>query len=88
MNVFFWRRFMILPIRVYQLTFSAVFPPCCRFTPSCSAYAIEAIMTHGVAMGLYYAVRRILRCNPWFPGGYDPVPPPKHENFQDTDHGR
>ena len=49
-------------------------PAACRFTPSCSVYAIEAIRKHGPFMGVYLAVKRILRCNPWGGSGYDPVP--------------
>lgn len=48
----------------------------CRFTPSCSCYAIEALEKHGPVKGLYLAVRRIMRCNPWHEGGFDPVPEP------------
>ena len=69
------RRLAILPIRGYQLFISPVLPPSCRFTPTCSAYAIEALMTHGLLKGGGLTVWRLLRCNPWSAGGYDPVPP-------------
>jgi putative membrane protein insertion efficiency factor len=61
-------------IGVYQYAVSPLFPSSCRYTPSCSQYAKEAIMRHGVFRGSYLAVRRILRCHPFHPGGYDPVP--------------
>jgi putative membrane protein insertion efficiency factor len=67
------RYFLIAFIRLYQIV-SSPFPPSCRFVPSCSQYAIEAIEKHGALKGLYLSVRRILRCHPWNPGGYDPVP--------------
>lgn len=68
------KKLLILPIRLYQLFVSPMLPPACRFTPTCSQYAIEAIQKHGVLKGLYLAVRRILRCHPWGGSGYDPVP--------------
>lgn len=68
------KRLLILPIRLWQLTFSVVLPPSCRFTPSCSAYAITAIERHGPIRGGLLAIRRISRCHPWGPSGYDPVP--------------
>ena len=67
-------RVLILPIRLWQKTFSVVLPPSCRFSPSCSAYAIEALQRHGPVRGSWLAVRRIGRCHPWGPSGYDPVP--------------
>lgn len=67
-------RLLILPIRFYQLCISPMLPAACRFTPTCSQYAIEALRKHGPIRGLYLAVRRILRCNPWGGSGYDPVP--------------
>lgn len=66
---------VILPIRGYQLVISPLLGPRCRFHPSCSQYAIEALQTHGVARGTWLALRRILRCHPLHPGGHDPVPP-------------
>jgi len=65
---------LILPIRFYQKCISPLTPPSCRFTPTCSHYAIEAIRKHGPFKGLALAVWRILRCNPWGGSGYDPVP--------------
>ena len=67
-------RVLILPIRAWQLTLSRILPPTCRFTPSCSAYAITALQRHGPLQGSWLALRRILRCHPWGPSGYDPVP--------------
>ena len=65
---------LILPIRFYQLSISPLFPPSCRFTPTCSQYAIEAIRRHGPFKGLWLALRRLSRCHPWGGYGYDPVP--------------
>lgn len=64
----------ILLIRFYQVCISPLKPPSCRFTPTCSQYALEAFRKHGPFKGLYLAVRRILRCHPWGGSGYDPVP--------------
>lgn len=68
---------LIFPIRVYRAAISPLFPPCCRFTPSCSEYAIEALRVHGPLRGTWLALRRILRCHPWGGSGFDPVPPRK-----------
>lgn len=65
---------LILPIRFYQLCISPLLPPVCRFTPTCSQYAIEALRKHGPFRGSWLALRRILRCHPWGGSGYDPVP--------------
>lgn len=65
---------LILPLRFYQKFISPLTPPSCRFTPTCSQYAIEAITKHGPIKGLWLAVRRVLRCHPGGGSGYDPVP--------------
>ena len=67
-------RLLILPIRFYQRFISPLTPPSCRFTPTCSQYAIEALRKHGPFRGLWLAIRRLLRCHPWGGSGYDPVP--------------
>lgn len=64
-----------LPIRLYRWTVSPLLPPACRFHPSCSAYALQALQTHGPIRGLALALRRLGRCHPFNPGGLDPVPP-------------
>ncbi|RKP57194.1 membrane protein insertion efficiency factor YidD [Cohnella endophytica] len=71
------RRTLQAPIRFYRNFISPLTPPSCRFLPTCSAYALEAIEVHGVAKGTYLAVRRISKCHPFHKGGYDPVPPKK-----------
>ena len=81
----FWQRFLktfkriaiwplVMLVRFYQLCISPLKPACCRFTPTCSAYAIEALRKHGPIKGLLLTIWRILRCNPWGGSGYDPVP--------------
>lgn len=67
-------RLLILPIRFYQTYVSPLTPPMCRFKPTCSQYAVEALQKYGALKGTYLAVRRILRCHPWGGSGYDPVP--------------
>lgn len=64
----------IVVIRVYQRVISPMFPPTCRFMPTCSNYALTAIERHGVVRGGWLALKRVGRCHPWNPGGYDPVP--------------
>ena len=61
-------------IRVYRRYISPLFPPCCRFYPTCSTYAMQAVEKYGALKGGWLAVKRILRCNPFNDGGYDPVP--------------
>jgi putative membrane protein insertion efficiency factor len=65
---------LVLLIRFYQLCISPLLGPSCRFTPTCSEYARQAILKHGPIRGLYLAIRRLLRCHPWGGSGYDPVP--------------
>lgn len=65
---------LLLPIRFYQVCITPNIPPSCRFQPTCSEYARQAILKHGPFKGLALAVWRILRCNPWGGSGYDPVP--------------
>ncbi|WBF67722.1 membrane protein insertion efficiency factor YidD [Desulfovibrio subterraneus] len=76
----FARTILVLPIRFYQLCISPFTPPACRFVPTCSEYAVEAISRHGVLRGTGLAVWRILRCHPFSRGGYDPVPPSRHQS--------
>jgi putative membrane protein insertion efficiency factor len=61
-------------VRAYRLVVAPILAPACRFAPSCSQFAIEAIERHGAGRGLVMAARRIARCHPWNAGGYDPVP--------------
>jgi putative membrane protein insertion efficiency factor len=68
------RTILIALIRFYRFAFSALFGHVCRFHPTCSAYAMEAINVHGCGKGCYYALRRVLRCHPWHAGGIDPIP--------------
>jgi putative membrane protein insertion efficiency factor len=65
---------IVAMIRVYQYAISPMLGARCRFQPSCSEYAIEALRRHGLIKGLWLAVCRVGRCHPWHPGGYDPVP--------------
>ena len=67
-------RLLILPIRGYQRFISPLTPAVCRYQPTCSQYAVEAITKHGPVKGLWLAIKRIARCNPWGGSGYDPVP--------------
>lgn len=66
-------RILILLIKFYQIFISPLFPPTCRFYPTCSAYAIEAIQKKGPWRGTWMALKRIAKCHPYHPGGYDPV---------------
>ncbi|MCZ6797779.1 MAG: membrane protein insertion efficiency factor YidD [Gammaproteobacteria bacterium] len=68
------RKLLIIPIRIYRYLLSPLMASSCRYTPSCSEYAIEAIQQHGVVKGLMLATKRISSCHPWHAGGYDPVP--------------
>jgi hypothetical protein len=68
------RRIVIKLVHAYQYLISPLNPPTCRFTPTCSHYACEALAKHGVIKGGWFGIKRLLRCNPWNPGGYDPAP--------------
>ena len=73
------RRSVAAPIVLYRRFLSPLKPaPSCRFHPTCSAYAVEAVHVHGVFRGLAMAIWRVLRCHPFHPGGFDPVPPVRH----------
>ena len=74
-------------IRAYQFLISPLFPRACRFSPSCSHYAFDAIRTHGISKGIYLGLRRVLRCHPFNPGGYDPVPEDRHGDAVTTRRG-
>lgn len=69
------KRLAIFLLRGYQYLISPLLGPRCRFHPSCSHYAIEALQQHGLLRGLWLTLRRLLRCHPWHAGGHDPVPP-------------
>lgn len=75
------KRLIIAGIGFYRRWVSPAFPGSCRFYPTCSAYAMEAVGQNGALRGSIMAVRRILKCHPWHPGGYDPVPP-VNDNFK------
>ena len=68
------KRALLKVIRFYQTAVSPLFPPRCRFIPTCSQYALEAVEKYGAVKGSWLATKRILRCNPFHKGGYDPVP--------------
>jgi hypothetical protein len=68
------KRILLALVRFYRRAISPLRPPCCRFYPTCSQYALEAIEKYGALKGGYLALRRVLRCNPFHRGGYDPVP--------------
>lgn len=76
---------LMLPVLCYRYLLSPVLPMSCRYAPSCSAYAVEALRTHGAIKGGWLAARRIARCHPWGGEGYDPVPPacgPQHHGHR------
>lgn len=77
-NILTW--ILLLPVHFYRSFISPLLPPSCRYTPTCSQYAIEALQKHGPFKGFYLSVKRILSCNPWGGSGYDPVPEPKKKN--------
>ncbi len=74
------RLLLIAVLRAYRLVVSPLYGQVCRYHPSCSAYALEAVTVHGSVRGSWLAVRRLIRCHPWSRGGYDPVPrAPQHQ---------
>ena len=79
-------RLVVLPIVAYRRWISPALPARCRFYPSCSAYALEAVAIHGAIRGTGLAIWRLLRCHPFHPGGFDPVPPrPEHRHPSHAD---
>lgn len=76
------KKIMISVIKFYRKHISPHFPPTCKYYPTCSSYALEAIEVHGAFKGGALALFRLLRCNPLFKGGYDPVPPKKHDSLR------
>jgi hypothetical protein len=75
------QRLLIALVQAYRLLLSPWLGSACRFTPTCSAYALEALQTHGAGKGGYLAARRLMRCHPWCDGGHDPVPPAPNSLF-------
>lgn len=71
------KQLLLSLIKFYRKFISPMTPPACRFHPTCSQYGLEAIETHGAMKGGYLTVKRILKCHPFHPGGFDPVPPKK-----------
>ncbi|MDD5219436.1 MAG: membrane protein insertion efficiency factor YidD [Candidatus Bipolaricaulis sp.] len=81
------RKALIVSIRIYQRVISPLLPQRCRFYPTCSQYAVEAIEAHGALRGSWLALRRLLRCHPFHPGGVDPVPPCKPSDAREKEAG-
>lgn len=80
------KRIVLAPIRFYRRVLSRLKPvPTCRFVPSCSAYAVEAVETRGVGVGLLLALWRVIRCNPLCRSGYDPVPLPRAPSLEESE---
>ena len=76
------KKLLILLIRFYQKFISPIFPAKCRFYPTCSQYTLEAIKEYGAVKGTYLGIKRILKCNPFHEGGYDPVPKKENKNSE------
>lgn len=74
---------LIIVLKLYRRVISPMYGQVCRFFPSCSAYALEAVTVHGAVKGTWLAVRRVVRCHPWSSGGLDPVPTPAHADWDD-----
>jgi uncharacterized protein len=71
---------VLIPVYFYKYAISPFIPASCRYIPTCSTYAVEAVKIHGPFKGFWLATKRIARCHPWGTGGYDPVPPKKRED--------
>jgi len=78
------RNLAVLVLRAYRAVISPLYGDVCRYYPSCSSYALQAIQQHGVVMGSYLGIRRILRCHPWAAGGVDDVPPASKQRYRVT----
>ena len=65
---------LILLVKIYQSIISPLFPPTCRYTPTCSEYAIQSLKKHGLIKGVYLSIKRVVNCHPWGGSGYDPIP--------------
>ncbi|SEE93967.1 hypothetical protein SAMN04489740_3215 [Arthrobacter alpinus] len=84
--LFLWhvpRNILIIVLKLYRRVVSPMYGQVCRFFPSCSAYALEAVTVHGAIKGSWFAARRIVRCHPWNAGGLDPVPSPARVDWDD-----
>ncbi len=81
------RTLLIAFVQLYRWFLSPLLGRNCRFYPSCSSYALEALERHGAVHGTWLATRRVCRCHPWNPGGYDPVPEPITDPFKRPSHG-
>lgn len=73
---------LLFALRIYKAVVSPLLPPACRFYPTCSEYAAQAIAKHGAIRGSILAARRLAKCHPLHPGGFDPVPSPQHSGFE------
>ncbi len=76
-------RALVYLLRIYRWTLSPLLGPVCRFHPSCSRYAEDCLLTHGLVHGIILAIKRLAKCHPFHPGGYDPVPPCNHRHRSD-----
>jgi len=79
-------RVLLFFVTGYRRFLSPLIGPTCRFSPSCSTYALKALQTHGALRGSWLTLRRLARCHPFNPGGYDPVPPPSHHRAEHGAH--